>query len=278
MSLAPASALGFCRTTTVRQTSPRECQERGVPVAWAGGCVGYRVDPRLLPPGVSFEQLRSAFRTAARRWESVICDTRTGAGPSIAFVELPGVAEPVGFFRNQTNHNTFAFRDTWPADDDHDVRAIAVTLVRFNPRTGVILDADMEFNLRGFEFTFDPQPVTDARHLPTVILHELGHVLGLAHSPVPTAVMWSEKVGARDALTLDDAQGVCTVYPPGRVATCEHEPVVHNDLGGAGWYCATRPGARSGRAWAAWAALVAAWVARWRRRGRWRMGGGIESE
>jgi hypothetical protein len=158
MSLAPASALGFCRTTTVRQTSPRECQERGVPVAWAGGCVGYRVDPRLLPPGVSFEQLRSAFRTAARRWESVICDTRTGAGPSIAFVELPGVAEPVGFFRNQTNHNTFAFRDTWPADDDHDVRAIAVTLVRFNPRTGVILDADMEFNLRGFEFTSVPRP------------------------------------------------------------------------------------------------------------------------
>lgn len=55
----------------------------------------------------------------------------------------------------------------------------------------------------------------DALDVETIVLHELGHALGLAHSRVRKATM---AAGARPgrmqrALHDDDVQGVCAVYP-----------------------------------------------------------------
>jgi hypothetical protein len=48
--------------------------------------------------------------------------------------------------------------------------------------------------------------------LPTVALHELGHGLGLAHSNVPSAVMYAYYGGPRRELTDDDIQGIQSIY------------------------------------------------------------------
>ncbi|GEM_PF-2082561 len=50
-------------------------------------------------------------------------------------------------------------------------------------------------------------------HLPTTVLHELGHALGLDHSSDPNALMWEEYVGVR-GLTQDDINGIQALYGP----------------------------------------------------------------
>ena len=45
-----------------------------------------------------------------------------------------------------------------------------------------------------------------------VILHEFGHALGLAHSTVSTADMYSTYTGQKQTLTSDDISGVQAVY------------------------------------------------------------------
>ena len=72
--------------------------------------------------------------------------------------------------------------------------------------------------------------------LPTVALHELGHGLGLAHSAVPSAVMYAYYGGPRRELTNDDIQGIQSIY--GARFRCESlggvifAPVVGNNADG----------------------------------------------
>lgn len=71
------------------------------------------------------------------------------------------------------------FEDLWPAAFGDAQRAVAFAWVQFDPASGRIRDADIYLNRQTFEFadaqsgTFDTQ---------SVVLHELGHVLGLGHS------------------------------------------------------------------------------------------------
>ncbi len=46
-----------------------------------------------------------------------------------------------------------------------------------------------------------------------IVLHELGHALGLDHSPDPSAVMWSSSGPANRDLDLSDIAGIHAIYP-----------------------------------------------------------------
>jgi len=48
----------------------------------------------------------------------------------------------------------------------------------------------------------------------TVMLHELGHALGLGHSSDSSAVMNATYMGARRTLSADDVQGIQAIYGP----------------------------------------------------------------
>ena len=48
--------------------------------------------------------------------------------------------------------------------------------------------------------------------LPTILIHELGHALGLDHSPVPGSVMEASYMGARRVLHADDIAGIQAIY------------------------------------------------------------------
>jgi hypothetical protein len=64
----------------------------------------------------------------------------------------------------------------------------------------------------------------------TVMLHENGHVLGLAHSSVSAAVMYAYYGGVRRALHQDDIDGIGSLYPAsgGPTATPSHTPTATN--------------------------------------------------
>jgi matrixin len=59
-----------------------------------------------------------------------------------------------------------------------------------------------------------PHP-PNAVDVESVALHEIGHILGLGHSTVPSAVMFAGlSLGAtKRVLTTDDIQGVRLLYP-----------------------------------------------------------------
>ena len=73
------------------------------------------------------------------------------------------------------------------------------------------------------QWTLDA-PNDDQTHLPTTVMHEVGHALGLGHSRDPEALMWAEYDGVR-TLAEDDIAGIQALYgPPEPVPEPEPSP------------------------------------------------------
>ncbi len=112
------------------------------------------------------------------------------------------------------NLNLVVWRDDqWPHAQQF---AVALTTVTFRPSNGEILSADIELNTDKFRFTDSDDDVEiDLRNTMT---HEVGHFLGLDHSPNDTATMYfSAEPGETFKRDLHDADvaGLCNVYPEG---------------------------------------------------------------
>ncbi|HEY1088101.1 MAG TPA: myxosortase-dependent metalloprotease, MXAN_2677/MXAN_2678 family [Archangium sp.] len=184
----------------------------------------------------------------------------------------------IGFFDGGSNENVALFRlrkcanvvprtdGCWTDDDcgnqydcwQHQDGAIAITTTSFNPDTGRILDSDIEYNTPSFIFsTVDTPPcppglantncvATDVQNTTT---HELGHLLGLSHSPSSSSTMsFRASAGELSKRTLDadTARFVCDVYPAGAAAkTCVVNTVsseLGKSLGPGGCGCSEAPG------------------------------------
>jgi len=214
--LAAPPLRAYCRTTEPR-TPPPYC-ERGEPVAWPVACVGLALNARGLTAPYAAERdlsalLRAHLPRAAERWSDAPC------GPSLRFVVAPEVAQDDGLVVDR--RNTVSVNRRWTPDPYHLPGVIAITVLTTDVATGALLDADVEFDARSPDnplgYTFgDGAPAWGVADLPTVLLHELGHVAGLSHSERDDAVMAAgtgDVERQRRALTPDDARGVCASYP-----------------------------------------------------------------
>jgi len=237
-------AYAWCHTTTVpAQPDPLVCPARGVPLAWPFGCAALRIDPTTPVPRLGPGVLRQVTLDAMATWSSAACTHTAGrdasGGPSFRLVLLDDRVVPVGYLPDGPNTNTLAAQARWSDDPFHPPDAAAVTVTTFHPLTGAILDADTELNVEGFRFAVDDRTASD---LPTILSHEFGHTQGLAHSAERRAVMWySAGIGEqRRQLSADDAEGICTIYPPDRFAPCVPE-LQRGGLEGGGVACAVSP-------------------------------------
>lgn len=120
---------------------------------------------------------------------------------------------------------------------------IAVTRINSDAASGAIFDADIVFNGRDFRFSAEPE--AGAVYLRDVAVHEIGHFVGLDHSPLvgsaqtrPTMnpFYFGDGPGEASTLAVDDATGVRVLYPEaafaattgiirGHVTTPEGAPV-----------------------------------------------------
>jgi hypothetical protein len=235
-------ANAYCRTTTddtFVPTAAQPCATSGHPLYWNTSCIGYSIQSDASKQ-VTFAQAEATEALAGAAWQGVTCpsDTKactgtTGQHPDVSFVELaPASCNCVEYNTGGANANIIMFRDAgWfdckgNAKPEGDV-IIALTTVTYDQDTGEIYDADMELNSANDKFTVGDASIQ--YDLQSVMTHESGHMLGLAHTqPTHTdATMYAQyALGETNKRhpTADDACGVCDIYPPGAGLACNSTP------------------------------------------------------
>jgi len=164
----------------------------------------WRMNPTRTPNITGTPSVESAFRGAFQTWSAVSTATIAFAEGPIAVGTKPGL-----------DHINLITADLTAAEwAAYGVDAISFTNVTTSVTTGEILEADMMFNpAAGFSTEATTPP--NVSDLQAVATHEIGHMLGLDHTPLASAIMFPLVVGRSFSRTLtsDDMIGVSTLYP-----------------------------------------------------------------
>jgi hypothetical protein len=218
LSFAPASAHAFCRTRTTPTPPDFEpgaagegCFEQGVPLYHLSQCVPYHLlsQPSTVLPT---PDLSNAIARAFATWTA----PNATCTPGITGIELAPVndAKIVDYTVGQRGHNVFGVvKGAWPHAGGGETLSLAT--LTFNADTGEIYDADLEIR-EDLPWSIADTAPKDGYDLQAVMTHEVGHVLGLAHSNHVEDVMFGTYPTGSTAqrkLAPDDAAAVCSVYP-----------------------------------------------------------------
>ena len=237
IALVTASVVPYVRNRTGVGIEGGHC------LAWPAGTVEYHPsatgDPELGEAGFA------AIEASVTTWERqmMVCGNLTmevgtrSSSRSVGYVDRPGAGnENLILFRTQDCTQVVPDGDTCQHDGDCGNKydcwdfaqgTLAITTTNYDPGTGQMLDADVELNAASHLFTtVDSPPCTTVDALTCVsidvqntVTHELGHSLGLAHSPDPRSTMYAGAGrGETTKRVLDDGsqEFVCTAYPRGQ--------------------------------------------------------------
>jgi hypothetical protein len=213
--LATSDADAFCRSTTVSppadyDATSQGCWAQGKPLYDPAQCVPYRLltkDSPVIPNAILSEKLARAFS----RWTA----SNPTCTPGIGGIELAPVsaARIVGYTIGQPARNIVGVVPEWTHGDE----LFALTTLTFKSDSGEIEDVDLELNgTARWSFDDATAPDDDKVDLQSVLVHEVGHVLGIAHSDASEAQMnpiFQLGELAPKALAADDERAICTVYP-----------------------------------------------------------------
>lgn len=249
-------ARAFCRATTcdpkkgdICERNEEGCIRTGAGLRWRSLPITYRFSARGTEK-MDEDAAREIVRKAFSNWTNVECD---GIRTSLTFVERVDS-------RREGEPFTIHFRDdAWDHDDGDE--SLALTNQRYGKLTGFIEYADIEVNTAEARFALGPKE--EGIDLETVVTHEIGHYIGLAHSNVPGSIMGPRycQDGSQCGqahLADDDVAAVCMLYPPAEAT--ETLPAPPPMSGG----CSLGAGAGGTRAWPL--AIVVALLARRRSR------------
>lgn len=154
----------------------------------------------------------------------------------------------------------------------HGPGVLGLTTLTYDTCTGVVVDADIELNSGDFSFSAADVPPVGHTDLRNTVTHEVGHFLGLDHTPDRKATMYAKAPAGetikRD-LDPDDEEGLCYIYAqddqPCPADGCTPPQSVGSTSGGGS--CAASAGGGAPLPLAAIAGLMFAWRASRRRPG-----------
>lgn len=108
------------------------------------------------------------------------------------------------------HRNGLYWMNTWPANKSNQQ---AVTTLYYSG--GVPYDADIKVDAHYFTYFDDEWPDKGEYHLTSLLVHELGHLLGLAHAYTPRTVMspFLYPFDRRVELTPEDFKAIKCEYP-----------------------------------------------------------------
>lgn len=220
--LAAALAIGMALaigTVLAPSASPALAFERAIvtgdpstKLAWPMRAIELRIASDT-SGDVAPAPLRAAIARSMTTWSS--------AAECTDIILLDG-GEPSGLRSNlmggaYDRENRIVFRESeWPSDLEPE--ALAITTLVYRRSSGEILDADIDLNAVHLAWSADAVPPAGATDVENTITHELGHLLGFAHTGDPSASMYGGSepgdIAKRD-LAPDDIDAVCFVYPRG---------------------------------------------------------------
>jgi MYXO-CTERM domain-containing protein len=272
---APAGA--YCFTSTCGQEQPicipQEGEACGKALRWMRTCLGYAIQ-RDGTKKIPFSDVRGAVRQAFEAWTLANCPG--GGYPGFDVIDMGEVECARAEYNDKAgNVNLVVFRDkSWPYHDNSE--ALALTTVTYANKTGEILDADVEVNTAMFPLT--ATDTTKDYDLIGVLTHEMGHMVGIAHSLDESSTMHGDaEPGSTELRTLteDDIAGICSLYPAAEIdyASCNPIPIhgYASECAAEQWKesCSAGLGGEPGSSSTGWgwlwtAGVVAGWA--WRRR------------
>lgn len=220
IAVAP-DAHAYCRTTTCDPDGPlcepMEGEPCGEPLFWGRPCVGFALQ-RDASTQIDYETARQVTYDSIATWMAADCGW--GEFPSIRLIDMGPVAcNRAEYNRAAGNVNLIVFYDErWPHPSS---QQIALTTVTFQVATGEIFDVDIEVNTDDHELSVGE---TEGYDFQSVMVHELGHFFGLAHSAVEGATMQSEYTPTLRDLEADDMAGICAIYPQNVALPLESDP------------------------------------------------------
>lgn len=234
-SLLAPTAAAYCRTTTCDpqlscDTDPERCCDwnedgcdiNGLEVAWPSSCVSYNVhEDGSDETGISADELSDILHTSFSRWLTVECNEEL-VPLTVDFRGSATCGHPeYNTEKGAQNANIWTLRDdrdlietTEFRDGEIDSRALAITTLSFDELSAQLLDADVEIHSGAFDFTLGDSDIKF--DLESVVMHEAGHFLGIAHSEEATSTMSSGALYGdteKRSLEIDDLLAICDAYP-----------------------------------------------------------------
>jgi Matrixin len=191
----------------------------GLPMFWRNKCVSYSLQ-RNASQQIALVDAKRVAASAFAAWTGAQCPT--GGPPTISVFQYTDV--DCDSTPSQQHNNVIMFRDdSWPHDDS--TNAIGYTTITADTDTGEMLGADIEINTFGNMIVPDAPAPLGEYDLGSILTHEAGHFLGLAHSADSTAIMYAFYKPGSTTLQPDDVNGICSIYDPSGTRDPSTSPV-----------------------------------------------------